>query len=127
VADVTVKRLGEFEATYNGAFHLIRAGLGVSSFGMQVIEMPANADQYPEHDHSEDGMEEVYTAIDGSAILSCNGEEFTLEPGVFARVAPGQKRHLRTEDSPVRILAIGGVPGKVYEISPLTEEGQGSA
>jgi mannose-6-phosphate isomerase-like protein (cupin superfamily) len=127
MADVTVKRLGEFEATYNGAFHLIRAGLGVSSFGMQVIEMPANADQYPEHDHSEDGMEEVYTALDGSAILRCDDEEFNLEPGVFARVGPGQKRHIRTEDSPVRILALGGRPGKAYEISALTEEGQESS
>ena len=29
MADVTVKRLGEFEAIFGGGFHRVRAGLGV--------------------------------------------------------------------------------------------------
>jgi quercetin dioxygenase-like cupin family protein len=115
MANVTVKRLEDFDSSYGGAFKLVRHGLGVESFGMQVLDMPPNVDQYPEHDHSEDGQEEVYTALEGEATLQVDGEEFKLEPGVFARVPPGQKRKILTAGSPVRLLALGGVPGKAYE------------
>jgi quercetin dioxygenase-like cupin family protein len=115
MADVTIKKLDEFEATFGGSFKLVRHGLGVEAFGIQVIDMPANIDQYPEHDHSDDGQEEVYTVLEGSATLQADGEEFKLEPGVFARVPAGQKRKIVTTSTPVRLLAIGGVPGKAYE------------
>jgi uncharacterized cupin superfamily protein len=127
MADVTVKKLDEFKATFQGAFKLVRSGLGVKSFGMQVIEMPPNIDQYPEHDHSEDGMEEVYTVLEGKAVLRAGEEEHVLEPGIFARVGPGERRHIRTEDSPVRLLALGGIPGTVYEPNPSTEESAADA
>ena len=40
---------------FGGGFIKARAELGVSSFGMQVIAMPPNFSDYPEHDHGEDG------------------------------------------------------------------------
>ena len=46
----TVKRIDEMEAVYGGAFKRARAELGISSFGMQVMDLPPNLDQYPEHD-----------------------------------------------------------------------------
>ena len=118
MADVIVKKLDEFEATFGGAFKLVRHGLGVESFGMQVIEMPPNVDGYPEHDHSDDGQEEVYTALEGAATLKTDDGEFELTPGTFARVPAGVKRKIVTTSKPVRLLAVGGVPGKPYEIRP---------
>jgi hypothetical protein len=50
-------------------------------------------------------------------------DEFELEPGVFARVGPGQKRKLVTGDEGARILCIGATPGKAYEPPEWTEEG----
>jgi uncharacterized cupin superfamily protein len=123
MADVNVKKLDDFETSFGGAFKLVRHGLGVESFGMQVIDMPPNADQYPEHDHSEDGQEEVYTVLEGTATLRIDGEEHKLEPGVFARVPAGQKRKIVTASSPVRLLAIGGVPGKAYEAPEFSKPG----
>jgi uncharacterized cupin superfamily protein len=117
MADVTVKTLNEFDATHGGAMKLVRHGLGVESFGLQVIDMPPNVDQYPEHDHSDDGQEEVYIVMEGAAILRAGGEEHELRPGTFARVGPGEKRQLVTESEPVRLIALGGTPGKAYEIS----------
>jgi uncharacterized cupin superfamily protein len=124
MADVTVKSLDEFEAIYRGAFRKVRAGLGVTAFGVAVFDLPPNFDQYPEHDHGEDGQEEVYTALSGSAVLATDGEAHRLEPGVFARVGPGQPRRIVTAAEPVRILAVGGKPGAVYEAPTITEEGQ---
>ena len=104
MADLTVKRLDEFEGIFDGGMLRVRAGLGVTSFGMQVIQLPPNFTHYPEHSHSHDDQEEVYTALSGKASLQVGGTEHMLEPGV-------------------RILAIGGVPGRAYEPPEFTEEG----
>jgi len=124
MADVTVKSVDDFEAIFGGGLLRARSALGVSSFGMQVEEFPPNATEYPEHDHSEDGMEEVYTVLDGTVILQIDGQEYVLTPGTFARVGPGERRKLITRDEGARVLAIGAMPGKVYKPPEFTEEGQ---
>jgi quercetin dioxygenase-like cupin family protein len=123
MADVTVKKLEEFEAVFGGGMRRVRAGLGVSSFGIQVIELPPDFSLYPAHDHSHDEQEEVYLTLGGRATLQVGEEEFELEPGVFARVGPGVQRKLLTGDEGARILVTGGTPGKVYEPPAWTEEG----
>jgi uncharacterized cupin superfamily protein len=123
MADITVKRLDEFEALFGGGMRRVRAGLGITSFGLQVIELPPNFTHYPQHDHTHDEQEEVYAVLSGKATLHAGGEEHVLEAGVFARIGPGEKRKFVTGDDGVRILAIGGVPGKAYEPPEFTEEG----
>jgi quercetin dioxygenase-like cupin family protein len=124
MADVTIKSVEDFEAIFGGGLRRARSGLGVKSFGMQVEEFPPNATQYPEHDHSEDGMEEVYTVLEGTVILQVGGEEHALTPGTFARVGPGERRKLITRDEGALVLALGAVPGTIYEPPEFTEEGQ---
>jgi len=122
MAEYTVKRIDEMEAIFRGAFKKARAELGVTAFGVQVIDLPPNADQYPEHDHAEDGQEEVYVTLSGSAELEVDGEKLRLEPDKMVRIAPGTMRTVRTGDEPVRLLIVGGVPGQSYsppEISQL--------
>ena len=121
--DVTVKRIEDFEAIFGGGFRRARAGLGVSSFGLAVIELPANFSRFPDHDQTHDEQEEVYTVLSGRAILRVGGEEHELEPGVFARVGASEKRKLITGDVPARILAMGATPGKVYDPPEFTNEG----
>ena len=123
MADVTVKGLDDFDTAYGGAMKRVRAGLGVTSFGMQVFELPPRLENYPEHDHTGDGQEEVYTVLEGEATLHADGEQFDLRPGVFARVGPGQKRKISTGDQPARILALGGSPGVAFEPQDWTNEG----
>lgn len=123
--DVTVKNLEDFEAVFGGGMRRVRAGLGVTAWGMQVIELPPQADMYPEHDHTHDDQEEVYTVLAGRVTLRAGGDEYVLEPGAFARVGPGEKRKLVTGDDGARILVLGGVPGAPYEPPEFTEEGAG--
>jgi quercetin dioxygenase-like cupin family protein len=120
MADVTVKTIDEFDTAFGGAMKLVRHGLGVQSFGLQVADFPPNADQYPEHDHSHDSQEEVYIVVEGAATLQAGGEEHELRPGSFARVGPGEKRKIVTGDQGARVIAIGAVAGKAYEISEFT-------
>ena len=61
----TVKTIDELESIHHGAVKLAGAELGIRSFGMQVLDFPAGFTDYPEHDHAEDGQEEVYVVLRG--------------------------------------------------------------
>jgi mannose-6-phosphate isomerase-like protein (cupin superfamily) len=87
------------------------ASLGASAFGMQVLQMPAGADFYPNHDHAHDGQEEVYVVLGGSADFDIEGEQVHAEPETAIRVAPETKRQIHPGPDGVRILAIGALPG----------------
>lgn len=112
MADVTVKHLDDLESHGgNGRFLFARKGLGVTSFGMNVERFPAGYEDYPDHDHSKDGQEEVYFVVEGSVTLSAGEESFKLTPGTFARVGPEQKRKIVPGDDGVTVLVLGGIPG----------------
>ncbi|MEZ5099973.1 MAG: hypothetical protein R3C15_09295 [Thermoleophilia bacterium] len=123
MADVIVLQVDEMEPMLGGVMRRARASLGVTSFGMQVEDLPGGTDFYPEHDESAfGGQEEVYTALAGSATLVVDGDEHLLEPGVFARVGPGVRRRIVPGPDGVRVLALGGVPG-TFAVHPWTELG----
>ncbi|TML98541.1 MAG: hypothetical protein E6G10_22640 [Actinobacteria bacterium] len=116
------KRIDDMEASFQGAFKKARAELGASAFGIQVLDLPPNLSEgYPEHDHSEDGQEEIYAFIRGSGRMQVEGDDIELNPDVMVRVGPGVKRKITTGPEGLRILAIGGVPGAAYQIIPSTE------
>jgi uncharacterized cupin superfamily protein len=113
MADVTVKTIDDFE-DHGGQFFYAGKGLGVTSWGMNVERLPAGWADYPDHDHAEEGQEEVYVVLEGNATLEANGESWTLGPGTFARVGAEQKRKITPGENGVTILAIGGTPGKAF-------------
>jgi mannose-6-phosphate isomerase-like protein (cupin superfamily) len=123
MADYTVKRVEDFEAVFGGGFKRVRAGLGVTSFGLSLIDLPPNYASYPLHTQEHDSQEEVYTVLSGRATLEVGGESVELEPGVWVRVGAAEQRRLVTGEESARIIAIGGVPGGVYHAPDFTEEG----
>jgi uncharacterized cupin superfamily protein len=123
MADFTLARIDDMETAFRGGYKRARATLGVSSFGMQVLDLPPNLEQYPEHDHADSGQEEVFVVMDGSGGIEVDGERHSVEPGTMVRVGPGVKRKLYTGDEPLRVLALGGVPGKPYEAPEVSELG----
>ena len=123
MSDVTIKRLDEMESVHGGVFVRARASLGVTSFGMQVQNFPPNYPDYPEHDEIESGQEEVYIALQGSARLLVGGKEYRLEPGVFARVGPKERRKIVPGPEGVRMLSLGGEPGRAYRAPAWSELG----
>jgi mannose-6-phosphate isomerase-like protein (cupin superfamily) len=121
MSDYTAKRIGEMEAAFNGGFVKARAELGVTSFGMQVIQLPPNYSDYPLHDHAESGQEEVFLALTGSGWIEIDDERVELEPDMLVRVGPQPKRKIFAGPQGLRVLALGAAPGAVYEINPITE------
>jgi mannose-6-phosphate isomerase-like protein (cupin superfamily) len=123
MAGYAVRRIDEMEAIVRGSFKKARAELGITSFGIQVIDMPPNVEGYPEHDHAQDGQEEVYVAMSGRGEIDIDGERFSLDPDTMVRVSAGTKRKLYPGDDGMRVLVVGGVPGSAYEVRDFTELG----
>lgn len=114
-APYAVKRLDEMERAFDGAFVRVRAELGISSFGVQVVELPpSSGDLAPEHDHRHDGQEELYLLLAGSAELALPDATLVLDPASPVRVAPDTRRRLRAGPEGARLLLIGGMPGRPY-------------
>jgi mannose-6-phosphate isomerase-like protein (cupin superfamily) len=121
MSDYTVKHLNDMEAAYGGGFVKVRAELGVSSFGIQVIRMPPDYIDYPLHDHAESGQEEVFLTLKGSGWIEIDGERVELKPAVFVRVGPEPKRKVFAGKEGIELLALGAAPGAVYKAPDLTE------
>jgi mannose-6-phosphate isomerase-like protein (cupin superfamily) len=135
MTDVTVKRFDEMEAALGGAFVRARAELGVTAFGMQVIDLPPGFDEpYTAHAHAgmpdamafaNHGQEEVYVPLRGRGTLIAGDERWELEPGMAVRVGPAQMRQVVTGDEPLQYLALGGTPGRAYEPPAFSRLGAG--
>ena len=121
MGDYTAKRIGDMEAGFGGGFVKARAELGVSAFGMQVIQMPPEYADYPEHDHADSGQEEVFLVLRGSGWMDIEGERADLDEETFVRVGAGAKRKIYAGPEGIRVLAIGGCPGEVYTAPEVTE------
>jgi len=126
---VTVKAIEDIPA-YEGeyaipgiCFRHAREPMGVSAWGMNVLELAPNVEGYPEHDHAKDGQEEVYVVLQGAARLVVgDGTEHELAAGMMVRVPPALSRKWVTADSGVTLLALGGTPGKAYASDPRLAE-----
>jgi mannose-6-phosphate isomerase-like protein (cupin superfamily) len=133
VADITHTKIEEIDAiegVLDGIkMHRVAAGLGVSAFGISIVDLDPGADQYPEHDHSKDGIggrmfskrpeqlsqEEVYVALRGTGTLEADGEQYPLDPDHIVRVGPSVKRKVVPGPEGLRLLVLGAIPGKAYD------------
>jgi mannose-6-phosphate isomerase-like protein (cupin superfamily) len=115
--DVTVKKVGEMDSIFYGSFKRAGSELEIGAFGMNVIDFPPDAGEgtYPHHDHTHDDQEEVYIAWRGSGVITVDDDEIPLDEETVVRVGPGTKRKIRSGPDGMRLLALGGVPGRAYE------------
>ena len=128
MTDVTHVRIEEIEPIdflEGFAFRPARAKLGVTPFGLSIIDMPPETTAYPAHDHSSEGpgnppahqlgQEEVYIALRGSADVEVDGHRYSLDADHLIRVGPTARRKILPGPDGVRLLAISGVPGQAYD------------
>lgn len=120
MSDIVIKRIEECEP-YEGPhaipgieFRPVAKELGVTAWGMSVLEIEAGCTGYPEHDHREDGQEEVYVVLDGGGTLVTREGERSVEAGMLVRVGPESTRSFLAGDDGLLLLALGGTPGQAY-------------
>lgn len=100
-----VVNAAEVEA-HHGVFRPLTQPLGVSSFKVNRLELPAGAEG-PEHDHAAESEEEVYAVLEGSGTLRVDGEEIPLAPGVFVFCSPDARRQIVAGESGLTFIGIG--------------------
>jgi hypothetical protein len=126
MVDVTFREIDEMDTIGEGLVRRARAELGVTAWGMQLLNLPPDWDGYPEHHHGpnafDPNQEEVYIPLEGSATLVADGESFELRPGTMTRVGPEQSRRILPGPDGLRVLALGGKPG-AFEAGAWTEIG----
>jgi len=121
MSDVSIKRIEDIpfftgpKAVPGIKFRSAGRELGVTAWGMNVIDIDPLVSKYPEHDHTKDGQEEVYVVLRGSATLKAAGQTVQLTPGALVRVGPAEKRHFTAGPDGLTLLALGATPGKAYE------------
>jgi quercetin dioxygenase-like cupin family protein len=90
----------------HGIWRQLTPELGVGAFGISQIELSPGASG-PEHDHAEDGQEEVYVPIRGRGAVRVDGEDVELHPGVAVFVTPESTRQLTAGDEGLTFVAVG--------------------
>jgi uncharacterized cupin superfamily protein len=121
MADVKAKRVQEIpyyagpNAIPGIRFHRAGRELGVTAWGMNVIDIDPGCASYPEHDHVKDGQEEVYVVLKGSGAIESGGEKSELAEGTLVRVGPSARRKIVPGPQGITVLAIGACPGQAYK------------
>jgi quercetin dioxygenase-like cupin family protein len=86
---LTIRHRDELERT--GKWLLARRSLDLSSFGMNLVEIPPG-DRIPEHDEAGRDHEEVFIVLEGAPTLVVEGVEHPAPAGTFARLDPPLRR-----------------------------------
>ena len=115
-----VARLEEIEEITDGRepWRPVRHHFGIASFGVNAWTGHAAGDRIiNEHDEADDQQEELYVVLTGRALFELGGEPVDAPAGTFVFVRPGLKRTAFAEEAETSVLALGGKPGKAYEVS----------
>ena len=92
----------------------LRRFLGVSAFGITVVEAEAGQALVPPHHEIPYGQEEVYVVLEGRVRFHCDGEEVEAPAGHVLHLAPEVVRGAVAVETPTALLLLGGKPGS-YE------------
>jgi hypothetical protein len=108
--------IDELPGKWDGFARLVRTGLGISGFGANIMNLPPDY-ATKSHDESASGQEELYVCLAGSGavVLDQSGERLPLDADHLAAVGPGTARTLASGPDGLRVLIVGGAPGKAYE------------
>ena len=109
----TIKHHDEFERT--GGWALARHSLGLTSFGMNVVDIEPGG-SIPEHDELSRDQEEVFIVLSGSPAMVIDGEEYRAPAGTYARLAPDlQRTVVNRGGETARVLIISAPRTSGYE------------
>lgn len=109
------KPIDQMEAIWRGSYFRARGELGVEAFGLGVMDLPPDFDRIARHVHTFDGQEEVYIPLRGSGWIDVGDHRIPIDTGVGVRVGPTASRTVISGPDGIRLMIVGGTPGKAYE------------
>src|SRR4051794_21327240 len=103
------------ELEKSGDWLLARRSLGVSAFGMNMVDIQPG-EQIPEHDETGRDQEEVFVVLAGEPTIVIGGDRHDLGGGPLARLAPPLPRRVVNRGSrPARLLIVSAPRTSGYE------------
>ena len=110
----TIMHLSEFERPFP-KWALARKSLGLSAFGMNVVELPPG-ETIPEHDEVDRDQEEVFIILSGEATMVIDGVDHPAPAGTFARLDPEPRRTVANRsESDATVLIVSAPRTSGYE------------
>ncbi len=108
-------RYDEMPDLWDGFVRLMRPALGISAFGVNLMELPPDYETEA-HDERDSGQEELYVARAGSGAVVVDGgrTRLPLDPDRAVRVGPQTSRTLCSGADGMRVLIVGAPPGRPY-------------
>jgi hypothetical protein len=103
-------------------WHPLRHALGVKGFGVNAYSAPVAGhdvvELHTEASGPEGGHEELYVVLTGRARFTIDGEELDAPAGTCVFLPdPQSSRHAVAVEDGTAVLAVGGEPGKPFEVS----------
>jgi tetratricopeptide (TPR) repeat protein len=103
-------------------WHPLRHTLGVAGFGVNAYTAPTAGhdvvEQHTEASGPDSGHEELYVVLTGRARFTIDGEEVDAPAGTCVFLPdPRSLRHAVAVDDATTVLAVGGEPGKPFEVN----------
>ena len=94
----------------------VRHHFGITAFGINAVTKDADNVLIPEHDERASGQQEIYFVHCGSVRVTLDGETHEAPEGAMIAVEPNVSRKIESTSSPTTLIAVGGTPGKAYEV-----------
>jgi len=110
---IAASAIDDLPQIWDGFAKLVRAGLDISAFGVQIMDLPPDYTT-ASHDESETGQQELYVALHGAGAVVAGEHRLPLDPEHLVRVNAGVDRALTSGPEGLRVLCVGGVPGAPY-------------
>jgi mannose-6-phosphate isomerase-like protein (cupin superfamily) len=109
------------------AWRAVRIHFGIRAFGVNAYVAEADGDELsPQHTEVDDSgtrHEELYFVASGHARFIIGGEALDAPTGTFVYVPdPAVARGASALETGTTLLAVGGEPGKSFEVSPWEKE-----
>ena len=92
-----------------GSWLLVRRSLGLSAFGMNLVEIEPGG-SIPEHDETERDQEEVFVVLSGAPTMVVDGAEHPAPAGTFVRLDPEPRRTIVNRGDEVATVLIASAP-----------------
>lgn len=86
--------------------YFLRDALDCENLGISVLECDPGWTGM-EHDHADEGEEEVYLLVEGEATIDVGGDAVEMDAGDALRVAPTATRQIHNGDVESRFVVVG--------------------
>lgn len=79
ITGYSAKSIDELPELWDGFARLVRAGLGITAFGAQIMQLPPDYTT-ESHDEADTGQQELYVALGGTGAVVIGNERLPLGP-----------------------------------------------